>query len=117
MRASARADNQACLAIVSLVKLITRDSQNSQCQVSSELSFLALYIKTITWNFSMTCGVMLGSENSKFRFIIFCPIWPKSDNIEFYFAYGMTCMEVKISSSDRVIVLCTILKNKNSEFF
>ena len=33
--------------------------------LSSELSIFALYLKTITWNFTFTYEAMLGSENSE----------------------------------------------------
>ena len=32
---------------------------------SSELSIFAIYLKTITWNFTFTYETMLGSENSE----------------------------------------------------
>ena len=55
----------------------TRESR-IRSQLNSELSFSALYIKTMTRNFFMTRGIMLGSENSEFQVIVFCPI-PKND--------------------------------------
>ena len=51
--------------------------------LSSELSFLALNTKRTTRNFSMIRGIMLGSENSKFRVIVFCTIL-KNSNMEFF---------------------------------
>ena len=50
---------------------------------SSELSFLPLCINTITQNFLKTRGIMLRSENSEFRIVVFCPIL-KNDNSEFF---------------------------------
>ena len=49
----------------------------------SELLFFALYIKTTTRNFTFAYGFMLGSENSEFKVIVFCPIL-KNDNSEFF---------------------------------
>ena len=65
---------------------ITRNSRKSRIrpQVNSELSFLALCTKNDNSEFFMTRGIMLGSENSEFRVIVFCPIL-KNDNSEFYF--------------------------------
>ena len=69
---------------------ITENSQKTvgnlriPCEVNSEFSFVALYIKSITQNFSVTRGIMLGSENSELRVIVFCPL-PKNVNSEFYF--------------------------------
>ena len=50
---------------------ITRNSRKSQNSFSGEipsfeLSFFAQYVKTITQNFIMTHGRMLGGENSEF---------------------------------------------------
>ena len=52
--------------------------------MNSELSFLALDIKKDNSEFFMTRGIMLGSENSEFQVIVFCPV-SKNDNSEFYF--------------------------------
>ena len=38
---------------------------------SSELTFFTQYVKTITLDFIMTRGLMLGGENSEFQVIVF----------------------------------------------
>ena len=40
--------------------------------------------ETISWNFSMTHGILLGRDNSEFRVVNFCPI-PENNTLEFYF--------------------------------
>ena len=45
-----------------------------------EWSIFALYLKTITWNFTFTFETMLGSENSELSYLHYT----ESDNLEFF---------------------------------
>ena len=67
--------------------MITRNSQKSQNSFSGEFRVITfhlhVYVKMITWNFIMTHGLVLGSENSKFQVIVLFLI-PKNDNLELF---------------------------------
>ena len=61
----------------------TRKSRNSFSGEFRVIGFGPMH-KNDNSEFFVTCGIMLGNENSEFRVIVFCPIL-KSDNSEFYF--------------------------------